>query len=289
MRSIIALMLCLSAGLTQAQLTDSLNNKRIQLKFDIGLSSTINFQLSEAYWQEKFPGMLPATNDSINVYQVQNGISTDLGAHLSGDFEVYRTKRKGLFMVRASIGTGPRVYLGNYYSQNEDLGIIDTIYSSYHDTYTYVNLMKYESYHIVESFRLLQLGSGLTYTTNPEKLLSLQTGLLVNYSFGFVNSLRATKMAWYGAVGYGTAYYNYESLYPQTEMEEASVTINKMINNVQLQVPIEFGIRLGKAPKFSSQMRLCYELNPGVNMTFFDGMSNYALSLSQNLALKILF
>ena len=142
----------------------------------------------------------------------------------------------------------------------------------------------------------MQLGTGFSFMTNPEKVVAFQTGLLVNYAFGFVKELTGTKTVSYNtSLDYYSGYYSssysdeYQNYLPATVSESKTVLVNKMVNNVAFQVPLEISFRLGRKPNFGSRMRLGLEMDPGVNITFFDRAATYSFALTQHLNLSVLF
>lgn len=267
------------------QKQDSIIKPRFILKLAHGVSSGQNFALAKSYWNSHFTTIpLPASDSSFH-FNGTYGFNLNGAVYVSADFPLKNFGKKGGLMIRASVGMGPKVMFNQYSSYEYREGILDTLHSSLTNTETYVTQLKTENYSINSSYQTFQFGTGITYSTNLDRLFAFQTGLLAHYGIGFVNELQANKYTFYTAENGG--YIDYGSYMPANDPKDERVQLNKTLHNVVLQMPFELSMRLGKKPNFASKMRIGLEMNPGVNMTFFDGISRYSFAFSHYLSIRV--
>lgn len=274
------------------QAADSTSKKTTVLRLGHGLASTHYFQVGRGYWNSHFNQLqIPNSTDSVSFHEVTQGLNTDISINFSAEFQLQEFKKKGKLFIQGNIGTGPVIDIGGSYSNAQNMGIFDTLYSSLQQSYQYVYLQKFETYRVTKRVRTVQLGTGITYSTNLDRVLAFSTGFLVNYSFGFVNGLTATNLTTYTTTdGYSnnTNAFDYSSSLPQSQPKEESIETHKMINNLQFQVPISLSFRLGRKPNLAGRMRLGIDTAPGVYMSFYDGVIRSNFAISNHLSLRFI-
>lgn len=244
------------SSFSQSNLDSEQPIKRFTMKLSFGQSVDSKLSLSNNDWRN-LKNSIPVA-DSFNT-QLNNDNGIGSTGWLSGTFSVRLNKNTSdKFTLNAgfNFGLGPDITSNSRWIYTKSTPY-DTLISSQTGTQYYVDDARKVSIDKVYRSKSILLGAEFTVSTNPNRIFMFQTGLRLNALIGVSSKLRTNYTD-----ESGLSFNSINNVIDYTSTEQNTTSFNGFV----FQVPLDISFRLSKKKNVAKDMRLGFELNPGVSL-----------------------
>lgn len=272
----ILTLLGFSVGLAQKD-TAQLKLPRFEVKVSLLGSSSFVVNPSSEYWDKATPGFTVPDSMNPNNYFSLFGNGRSPIALLSFTW-INNSKKFQKFRSSTTFhfGIGPEINANKMWNITSSQ-TIDTLQSLQTGAIYTIEETKSRDVSKTLYSNSLVLGVGQRFSTNPHRLFKFETGIEALFVLGINGRVNVNYSESY-YISNPSFNYSYNNTYTIIQHESYRV---KSVSGMIVRVPLDFSFRLSNKRNVAKDMRIGFELNPGVNLLFQRDVSilnNYNIS-----------